>query len=143
MLRKQLSAAVRRAAEKSGYHFHQGFEYRMNEDPVRFPALWLAPPRVVRVDGRDEGQIVYRVAMHLLRLNRRFDEQAKEQVWDEMELDALQVIGLVGPQQGVFCTENIALTPAEFTLTRQGELSLKAEFDARLYFPNDPQNRKP
>lgn len=76
-----------------------------------------------------------------MRLDRRYDEQAKERQWAEMERDALAMIGRIGKQQGIFCTGNIALTPAEFSLTRQGELSMKAEFDARLYFPNEPDDK--
>ena len=141
MLRNQLSAAVESAAQELGYGFRQGFEYRMGEVPIRFPAVWLVPPHVVRVEGREEGEIVYRATLHLMRLDRRYDEQAKERQWAEMERDALAMIGRIGKLQGIFCTGNIALTPAEFSLTRQGELSMKAEFDARLYFPNEPDDK--
>ena len=103
--------------------------------------VWLVPPHVVRVEGREEGEIVYRATLHLMRLDRRYDEQAKERQWAEMERDALAMIGRIGKLQGIFCTGNIALTPAEFSLTRQGELSMKAEFDARLYFPNEPDDK--
>ena len=99
------------------------------------------PPHVVRVEGREEGEIVYRATLHLMRLDRRYDEQAKERQWAEMERDALAMLGRIGKLQGIFCTGNIALTPAEFSLTRQGELSMKAEFDARLYFPNEPDDK--
>ena len=139
--RNQLSAAVESAAQELGYGFRQGFEYRMGEVPIRFPAVWLVPPHVVRVEGREEGEIVYRATLHLMRLDRRYDEQAKERQWAEMERDALAMIGRIGKLQGIFCTGNIALTPAEFSLTRQGELSMKAEFDARLYFPNEPDDK--
>ena len=105
----------------------------MGEVPIRFPAVWLVPPHVVRVEGR--------ATLHLMRLDRRYDEQAKERQWAEMERDALAMIGRIGKLQGIFCTGNIALTPAEFSLTRQGELSMKAEFDARLYFPNEPDDK--
>ena len=59
MLRNQLSAAVESAAQELGYGFRRGFEYRMGEVPIRFPAVWLVPPHVVRVEGREEGEIVY------------------------------------------------------------------------------------
>ena len=66
MLRNQLSAAVESAAQELGYGFRQGFEYRMGEVPIRFPAVWLVPPHVVRVEGREEGEIVYRATLHLM-----------------------------------------------------------------------------
>ena len=141
MLRNQLSAAVESAAQELGYGFRQGFEYRMGEVPIRFPAVWLVPPHVVRVEGREEGEIVYRATLHLMRLDRRYDEDAKDRQWAEMDRGALAMIGRIGKLQGIFCTGNIALTPAEFSLTRQGELSMKAEFDARLYFPNEPDDK--
>ena len=40
MLRNQLSAAVKNAAENLGYAFYEGFGYRMNEKSINFPAAW-------------------------------------------------------------------------------------------------------
>ena len=37
MLRNQLSAAVKNAAENLGYAFYEGFGYRMNEKKYQFP----------------------------------------------------------------------------------------------------------
>lgn len=138
MLRKQLRAAIEKAARQSGYEFFQGFPYRMNSITVRFPALWLVPPKMTRIDGRREGEARYRVEMHLMHLNRKFTETDKEQRWETMERDALRIINRIGPEEGIFCTAAISLTPSEFTLTAHGELSLKAEFDATLYFDTEP-----
>ena len=66
-----------------------------------------------------------------MQCNRKFDESAKNRVWDGLERDALRLTDRLTPQQNVFCTENISMAPAEFTLTRQGELSLRVEFDVR------------
>ena len=54
MPRNQLSALIRKTAEKLGYHFYEGFEYRMNECALKFPAVWLSPPKTSRVEGRRE-----------------------------------------------------------------------------------------
>ncbi len=131
MPRNQLSALIRKTAEKLGYHFYEGFEYRMNECALKFPAVWLSPPKTSRVEGRRERKITYRVVLHLMQCNRKFDESAKNRVWDGLERDALRLTDRLTPQQNVFCTENISMAPAEFTLTRQGELSLRVEFDVR------------
>ena len=55
-----------------------------------------------------------------MQCNRKFDESAKNRVWDGLERDALRLTDRLTPQQNVFCTENISMAPAEFTLTRQG-----------------------
>ena len=51
-----------------------------------------------------------------------------------MEEHALKIYSDIVDEQGVFCTDNITLTPAECSLTRQSELSLKAEFDVKMSF---------
>ncbi len=77
MPRNQLSALIRKTAEKLGYHFYEGFEYRMNEGALKFPAVWLSPPKTSRVEGRRERKITYRVVLQLMQCNRKFDESAK------------------------------------------------------------------
>ena len=143
MFRTRLSAALEKAARKTGYAFYRGFEYRLNEKPLRFPSVWCAPPKMIRIDGRMEGEATYRVTMHLMEKNLRYDETFKERIWDRMEQDALRIIRLTEPCDGIFCAENIALTPAEFSLTVHGELSLKAEFDVRTDFRPDEKPIEP
>ena len=134
MLRNQLYAAVKNAAENLGYAFYEGFGYRMNEKSINFPAAWWAPPKIRSVHGRNEGFVIYRVELVLMAANRKYDEAAKNQIWDQLEEHALKIYSEIIDDQGVFCTDNITLTPAECSLTRQGELSLKAEFDVKMSF---------
>ena len=126
MLRNQLSAAVKNAAENLGYAFYEGFGYRMNEKSINFPAAWWAPPKI--------RCVICRVERVLMAANRKYDEAAKNQIWDQLEEHALKIYSEIIDDQGVFCTDNITLTPAECSLTRQGELSLKAEFDVKMSF---------
>lgn len=136
MIRNQLSESIKAATETIGYHFYEGFEYRMNEKGIHLPAIWLIPPKMSRINGRNEGEATYRVILHLMHPNQRYDEPDKNLQWDAMEQNLLKITNRIISQQGVFCIENITLTPAEFTLTKQGELSVKAEFDMRMYFNN-------
>lgn len=137
MLRNQLSAAVKKVAEKLGYAFYEGFGYRMNEKSIHFPAAWWCPPKIRSVRGRNEGLIVYRVELILMEANRKYNEAEKNQIWDQLEEHALKICTEMIDEQGVFCTENISLSPAECSLTRQSELSLKAEFDVKMSFMYD------
>lgn len=143
MFRQQLSAALETAVREAGYAFYRGFEYRLNEKPLRFPAAWCAPPKMIRIDGRREGEATYRVTLHLMEKNLRYDETLKEQAWDRMERDALRIIRRAESCDEMFCAENIALTPAEFSLTVHGELSMKAEFDIRTDFRTEDKNDRP
>lgn len=142
MFRERLSAALETAVRKTGYAFYRGFEYRLNEKPLRFPAVWCVPPKMIRIDGREEGEATYRVTLHLMEKNLRYDETLKERAWDRMEQDALRIIRRTEPCDGIFCAENIVLTPAEFSLTVHGELSIKAEFDVRTDFGSDEKTER-
>ncbi len=142
MFRERLSAALEAAVRKTGYAFYRGFEYRLNEKPLRFPAVWCVPPKMIRIDGREEGEATSRVTLHLMEKNLRYDETLKERAWDRMEQDALRIIRRTEPCDGIFCAENIVLTPAEFSLTVHGELSIKAEFDVRTDFGSDEKTER-
>ena len=84
MLRNQLSAAVKNAAENLGYAFYKGFGYRMNEKSINFPAAWWAPPKIRSVHGRNEGFVIYRVELVLMAANRKYDEAAKNHFADSL-----------------------------------------------------------
>lgn len=102
----------------------------------------MYPPKANHAGGRQEYEITYRVVLQLMHPNRKYDETAKNRVWDGMEHDALQIVNRMIPLENVFCTGNISMSPAECTLTRSGELSLKTEFDVQMYgrpAENDPR----
>lgn len=137
MLREKLNRAVRRAAETEGYTPYVGFQYRMQGEITRFPAAWMLPPQMVRAEGRYEGTLTYRVTLYLMKPDKKYDGPQKEKLWDDMETDALRMAETVRVAEGVHLAEVVSAEPAERTLSRHGELSLKALFEIRMSFCNN------
>ena len=134
MLRTLLTTALRKAVEQGGYTFYEGFEYRLTERSLTLPAAWMLPPKMTCVNGRNEGTVTYRLTLYLMQRAKQHTEAEKNLVWDSMEQELLALLNRLLPEEGIFSIENIASSPAEFSLTRQNELSLKTECDVRLYF---------
>lgn len=137
MLREKLNSIIGWAAETRGYDVLRGFRYRLPGEVMAFPAAWVLPVQMARVDGRHEGYLTYKVVLHLMQLDRKYTPEQKERAWNDMELDALHVADLILSRDEVAIVENISTLPAERSLTQHGELSLKVEFEVRMSFCND------
>lgn len=128
--------AVKQAVGREGYTFYSGFQYRIGRETQLFPAAWMTPVQLVKFEGREEGYATYKVTLQLLCLNKQYDEETKVKLWSRMEEQAIRVYHAIFPAEGVFAAQNLKTEPAEFTLTSHGELSLKVEFEAKMYYPN-------
>ena len=102
---------------------------------MRFPALWMEPPVLTLVNGRKEGLITYHVTLHLLASGKKCTEPEKESQWEKLEKQVLEWTQNLINHPEVFYIDKITCTPAEFTLTNQREISLKAEFNIQFAFP--------
>lgn len=135
MLRTRLLSLIKQEADQSGYDFRNGFLYRITRNNLQFPALWMEPPSLTEVVGRQEGMIVYHVKLHLIVSGKKCDESEKEQQWELLEKQVLQWTQNLITHDDVFSIDNLRCTPSEFDLTNRGEISLQTEFDIRFIFP--------
>lgn len=138
MIREKLTTIIKEALKSQKYGLYTGFEYRIPSEKVIFPACWMPPMQLVRVDGRHEGKRTYKITLHLMKLNKKASEAEKERAWSTMEEEALEIIHHIGPQGEVYCIDKIEATPAEFSLSPHGEISLKVEFEVQVAFCNYP-----
>ncbi len=134
MFRTEILGLFREAASEAGLHFQHGFPYRMSRANLPLPALWLEPLVLREIEGRDEGTLCYRLSMYLMCADRKYDEAQKEEQWGALERTALEMIRAIVLKKTLLQISNVSCTPAEFTLTNRGELSIKCEFDLRIAF---------
>ena len=135
MFRTRLRSFIQQEAEKSGYHFRNGFLYRITRNDLTFPALWMEPPSLTDAIGRHEGKITYHVTLHLITSGKNYDEAEKEAQWENLEKQALTWTQNLLAHDDIFSVDKIRCSPAEFSLTNRGEISLKIEFDTHFIFP--------
>ena len=123
---------IRNIAEKLHYTCYEGFIARAGTEIGWFPAIWITPPKLIGVEGRQERKIQYRTSLLLLQLNDRYNEQQKNAIWAQMEQDAISLFTQLAEQDRVNNVSKLSCKPEEFAHTGAGELSLNIEFDAEL-----------
>lgn len=133
-MRKNLIRHIQHAAESVGYTVYSGFHYRMNNTVCKFPAAWLSPLKIIRIEGREEGEITYRAELCLMKIDRNPTEENKELMWAEMEEDTLKVVEKLRQQERTLWVENTTASPNEYACTKHGELSLQVMFDIKVHF---------
>lgn len=135
MKRELLTSIVAAAASRAGYAFHTGEMQTLSSTVRKYPAAWLAPLTVKKSTGRAEGEITYRVALHLMSLPAAAVSAAVSgEPWSAMERDALSMAADIALSDSVCSVAAVACSPARQSLTPHGENSLMLELDATLWY---------
>lgn len=131
MTRKKLITALKEIARQSGFEFHTGFEYRIAHEIRKFPAVWLYPPKLMKIMGRAEGVKYYNVKIALLALPSAQDEMEK------LERTATRMCLMLGADEHVRAITDAEYTPAEFSFTAAGEICISLEMKVQMTFCAD------
>lgn len=134
MTRKTLVETVGDACRQSGFDFGTGFEYRIASQIESLPAAWLETPVLRKTEGRNEGTKHYSLKINLMDRCDDHSPEAKERRWSELESSASLIISRVGANEDVRLISDIEFTPAEFSLTNGGELSLSITCTVQIPF---------
>ncbi len=134
MTRKALAHALGEIAHGMEYCFYSGFSHRIGETIVAYPAMWLTPPEVTAVEGRAQGRVRYRVALQLMQLARKATPEQKEEILCALEEGALEVCRALESRCEVVSASLVGCTPAEFSLTNHGEISMTLKMDVEMPF---------
>lgn len=135
MLRNKIVSTFKESAAAQGYNLYCGFAHRMQRSDLRLPAIWLNPLELTSVQGVEQGTLTYHATLYLLQGDKHYTEAQKEQLWAQMEEDAIRTIqqlGVHSPQ--IYLTEKISAVPGEYTLTGRQEISLQVECDVQIDF---------
>ncbi len=131
MKREELTEVLCAAASHAGYTFHTGAAHRMNGTIRVYPAAWLEPPVLKSSEGRREGDVTYRVSLHLMALPSSAD---RESLWTGLEEDALSIARAAASNPAVRQVSNISCTPAGQSLTAHGEVSVTLACDVTMWY---------
>lgn len=143
MKRDTLTGLIECTVLARGYTFHTGEEHELNGAVREFPAAWLVPPSVVAVTGREEGEITYRVVLHLAALGGADDcgasggsDGADEigGLWAGLERDARRIVAALASDAEVTAVTGVSCTPARQSLSVQGEESVALKCDVKMSY---------
>lgn len=129
MKQETLTQIVADAAAKAGYAFHAGEMQTLSATVRAYPAAWLAPLTVKKSTGRTEGEITYRLALHLMRLPAPGIDPRSA-----LERDALSIAADIALSADVCAIAGVACQPARQSLTPHGEVSLSLDADVTLWY---------
>ncbi len=136
-MRNKLITLVKEAARNESYAFFSGFPYKIPQTAMEHPALWLTPPQLSELNGRQRGSTVYKLSAYIVEPDGGRDEQQKEEVWAKMERDAISIARRVADSPAVFGVRKVQCTPGEYTLTSYGELSMNLSMEVEILFCNN------
>ncbi len=131
MKREKLLEIVSNVATAESYAFHTGEMQNLSGEVRMYPAVWLAPPTLKKSTGRKEGELTYRVALHVMTLPSSRDEQTP---WEMLERDALNFATEIALKPEVCAIANLSCTPAKQSLTPHGEQSVVLECDVTMWY---------
>lgn len=131
MKRDKLAGIVRRAASEREYAFYTGETHALGATVREYPAAWLAPPVVHSVSGRREGEVTYRMVLHLVALPTAAES---ESLWANLEADALQIAAKIAGDEAVCGVSGVSCTPARGSLTAHGEISVALRCDVTMWY---------
>ena len=132
-MREILTAGLKKSAEEVGYAFFSGFGYRGGA-VNRFPAVWVKPPKLVDVVGKEEGEMAYDVETVLMAAGMGLNAQGREYVWSQLERDAVEMCRRVAAKERVVRVVSPKCEPGEYAVTGNGEISMKLTFRVVLFF---------
>lgn len=127
MNRTSLERALQRLADEAGFPFYSAPEEYMARQLASLPAAWLAPPKLIEIDGRKHGRAIYAVTLHLLAPGARSSPDERREQWAEAEKTALELFSALSDEPEVVAVEHLTLQPRTFPFTNHGEIALTAE----------------
>lgn len=134
MTREKMIAAITEAVESLNYTLYTGMEYRINDFVKVFPSAWLTPSKLLKINGRERGSVVYAVAIHLMNSGKQLTENEKTVVWSRMEREAIDIYRKLSIHEDVTSVDDLQCVPAEFILSNHGEISLTMNFNLEIPF---------
>ncbi len=127
MNRTLLEGALHDLAHEAGWEFHSAPEATMASQIIRFPTLWLTPPKLLEKEGHTKGRIRYGTTLHLLTEGARLSPQNRSNRMALMEQKLISLLTQLSECDTILSIEKLTLTPRTFAFTPHGDLALTAE----------------
>ena len=125
MTRVHLAQLLRDLASAHDYAFFSAPDEYMPSEIDRYPAAWLAPPRLKEVEGRRHGKRTYEIQLHLLQPGMRLTHAERARLLHFVELTE---------DPKVICVERLSIRPRTCAFTNHGEISQSATAEAVVWF---------
>ena len=134
MNRKTIINAIEQVATSLGYEFYCDGEQQMPVAVSRYPALWLAPPQFLKIEGRKHGKITYSVKVYAMVDGLKFWSPMRNSKLIKLEEDLVQIFAEVSQKEGVVTVNNLKMSNNQKTHHTHGELVMMATAEVVTFF---------
>lgn len=140
MRREEVIGALVEAVEREGYRVHRGAIERLNGELEKLPAAWIEPPKLIKVEGRNEGLRSYSLALTFIDdgaavgATAEEGEGAVERAWQKMEQSGESVAQSLRKLPEIIWVELKRGGGATESLTNWGDCSYRVEYEIGVPF---------
>ncbi len=117
-----------------GYSFAESADEYIPQELCTMPVLWLAPSKLLQIEGRSHGRMTHQIKIHLLdhasglSTNQRCRRQ---ELFEEKIIDMFRDISM---DHRVVAIEELVIGPAQQRFTNAAELAYTASAKVITYF---------
>ncbi len=129
-----IERAIARIAQGRGYAPIVASEQEVERSIVTMPTAWIELPKVLYVEGRNEGIIGHKVYFTLLDNGGGYSSEEKVVRFNQMRDDTLEIMTQLSLEEGIVEIADMTSTPKAFTTTRHTDIGQKCEATVVSYF---------
>lgn len=134
MNRKIILEAAEQAATAKGYTFYTGSNELMRSMVKSLPAVWLAPPKFISIDGRRHGKITYEVVLHAMCRDLKSAPEVQNRNWTRLEEDLVEIFSRISQHEKVATVNDLAIRCIGSTSSAFGEEGVTATAEVVTLF---------
>lgn len=134
MNRKKLLQAFHSLATADGYTFYSADDDSLSQTIKAYPAMWLSPPVFASKEGRTHGKATYSVTLHALQSCHKLPPSMREQIWQQLEEELLNLFTKLSEQEFVIAVEELTIRHSSQTLSTHAEVAATATADVITFF---------
>ncbi|MFR9503437.1 MAG: hypothetical protein SNH73_03165 [Rikenellaceae bacterium] len=130
----QIENTISALALAQGYSPLIASEQGLEKSITTFPTAWISLPKVLYVEGRDQGVICHKISLTLLEDYNAYSFEDKTIRLNEMQNDAIEIMTLLSKEEGVVEVSAMTITPRVVATTRHGDIAQLCEASVVTYF---------
>ncbi len=130
----QIENLISKLSCERNYHPLIASETTLTGSIERFPTAWIQLPKVLYVEGREEGQICHSVTVNYLDNYSAYGFEDKARRLKVMEADVLAIMSELSLAEGVVEVAEMTITPRTLSTTRHGDIAQSVVAKVVSYF---------
>ncbi len=129
-----IEQAIASIASHYGYDSIISSEQELESAISTYPVAWIELPKVLYVEGRDQGVICHKVSVTLLDDYKAYSFEDKSVRLAQMQEDMIDIMREMSLAEGVVEVNGMSVTAKLYTTTRHGDIGQVCEASIISYF---------